>query len=118
MTESPTTGSNSLDLAFLALADPTRRAIIDRLVQHPASVSALAEPLGLSLPAIGHHLQALQRGGLIHSTKAGRVRTVSINAKAVANVERWIASRRRQLERRADRLQTFLATRREREGHR
>ena len=103
--------STTLDRAFLALADPTRRAIIDRLVREPSSVSALAEPLGLSLPAVGHHLRALERGGLIRSAKMGRVRTVSMNAKAVAAVERWVATRRRNLEQRADRLQGFLAAR-------
>ena len=60
---------------------------------------------------LGHHLRALERGGLIRSAKKGRVRSVSVNAKAVADVERWIASRRRNLERRLDRLQHFLATR-------
>jgi DNA-binding transcriptional ArsR family regulator len=110
--------SEQLDRAFMALADPTRRAILDQLIRRPSSVSALAEPMGLSLPAIGHHLQSLERSGLIRSAKSGRVRTISINATAMANVERWIASRRRHLERRLDRLQAFLAAGAEKRGHR
>lgn len=96
----------------MALADPTRRAIIDRLIREPCSVSALAEPMGLSLPAMGHHLRALEQGGLIQSEKAGRVRTVTLNPHAVIEVERWVTRRRRNLERRLDRLETFLAKRR------
>ena len=117
MNPSEVSQSERLDRAFLALADPTRRAIIDRLIRQPTAVSALAAPLGLSLPAIGHHLQTLERGGLIRSSKAGRVRTVSLNPKAVSNVERWIAVRRRHLERRLDLLQAFLDAR-EGQGHR
>jgi DNA-binding transcriptional ArsR family regulator len=118
MTRPAIAESTRLDRMFLALADPTRRAIIDRLIREPCSVSALAEPLRLSLPAMGHHLRTLEQGGLIRSAKVGRVRTVSINPRAVAEVERWVTSRRRNLERRLDRLQAFLATRRSKEGTR
>lgn len=111
MTRSPTGEAERLDRAFHALADPTRRAIVDRLIRRPSSVSALAEPMGLSLQAVGHHLRALERGGLIRSAKIGRVRSVSLNAKAVAAVEQWLAARRLNLERRVDRLEAFLATR-------
>lgn len=114
MTATATAESARLDRAFLALADPTRRAVLDRLIRAPCSVSALAEPMGLSLPAMGYHLRSLEHGGLIRSAKVGRVRTITINAKAVGEVERWVASRRRNLERRVDRLQAFLATRRTR----
>ena len=111
MAPAPVAESERLDRVFHALADPTRRAIVDRLIRRPCSVSALAEPMGLSLQALGHHLRALERGGLIRSAKKGRVRSVSVDARAVADVERWIASRRRNLERRLDRLEHFLATR-------
>src|SRR5688572_28532625 len=111
MTPTTRTETERLDRAFHAVADPTRRAIVDRLIRQPSSVSALAEPMGVSLQALGHHLRALERGGLIRSTKIGRVRSVTINAKAVAGVERWLAARRLNLERRVDRLETFLATR-------
>jgi DNA-binding transcriptional ArsR family regulator len=111
MARSTLADTERLDRAFRALADPTRRAIVDRLIRRPCSVSALAEPMDLSLQALGHHLRALERGGLIQSAKTGRVRNVSVNASAVVDVERWIASRRRNLERRLDRLQHFLATR-------
>jgi DNA-binding transcriptional ArsR family regulator len=111
MTRSPTAETERLDRAFHALADPTRRAIVDRLIRRPSSVSALAEPMGLSLQAVGHHLRALERGGLIRSAKIGRVRTVSLNAKAITAVEHWLAARRLNLERRVDRLEAFLATR-------
>ena len=105
MTRSPTGATERLDRAFHALADPTRRAIVDRLIRRPTSVSALAEPMGLSLQAVGHHLRALERGGLIQSSKVGRVRSVSINAKAVAAVEQWLAARRLNLARRVNRLE-------------
>jgi DNA-binding transcriptional ArsR family regulator len=116
MTRPGVAEAERLDRAFQALADPTRRAIIDRLIRRPCSVSALAEPMGLSLPALGHHLRALEQGGLIRTAKVGRVRTITINARALADVERWVASRRRNLERRIDRLQHYLASRKTGEG--
>jgi DNA-binding transcriptional ArsR family regulator len=94
---------------FHALADATRRQMIDRLIDGPASVSELAAPLPMSLPAVLQHLQVLEAGGLVRSHKAGRVRTCSIEPAALGAAERWIAQRRRTWEERLDRLGEFLA---------
>jgi DNA-binding transcriptional ArsR family regulator len=97
-----------LDLAFQALADPSRRAMVDRLVQGPATVSELAKPLAMSLPGVMQHLAVLEASGLVVSEKVGRVRTCRIEPKALTQAERWIAERRAQWERRLDRLGAFL----------
>ncbi len=99
-----------LDRAFQALADPTRRAMVERLTQGPASVSELKRPLAMSLPAVMQHLAVLETSGLIVSEKAGRVRTCRINPPALAEAERWIADRRLEWERRLDRLDEYLQT--------
>lgn len=99
----------SLDLIFHALADPSRRVLVERLSRGPASVSELAEPLEMSLPAVLQHLQLLESSGLVESEKAGRVRTCRINQKALKTAEQWIAKRRAGWERRFDRLGDFLA---------
>lgn len=98
----------TLDLAFQALADPSRRAMVDRLAQGPASVSELAKPLAMSLPAVMQHLQVLEASGLVVSEKIGRVRTCRIEPKALSEAEQWIAERRALWERRLDRLGQFL----------
>jgi DNA-binding transcriptional ArsR family regulator len=97
-----------LDRAFQALADPTRRAIVERLTQGPASVSELKRPLEMSLPAVMQHLGVLETSGLVVSEKAGRVRTCRINLPGLADAERWIADRRLEWERRLDRLDEYL----------
>ena len=99
----------ALDQVFHALADPARRAIVERLSRGPASVSQLAEPLPMSLPAVFRHLQVLEESGLIRSEKAGRVRTCRIEAAALGAAERWINERRACWERRLDRLGEYLA---------
>ena len=98
-----------LDPVFQALADPTRRAIVDRLSRGPASVSSLAAPFTMSLPAVMQHLQVLERSGLIRSEKVGRVRTCRIEPVAMQTAEQWIAERRATWERRFDRLGEYLA---------
>jgi DNA-binding transcriptional ArsR family regulator len=98
----------TLDLAFQALADPSRRAMVDRLAQGPASVSELAKPLAMSLPAVMQHLQVLEASGLVVSAKVGRVRTCRIEPKAFTQAEQWIAERRALWERRLNRLGQFL----------
>lgn len=100
--------SASLDRLFGALADPTRRAIIERLTEQPISVSALAEPLAMSLPAVLQHLQVLEASGLVRSEKVGRVRTCRVEPTALATVEQWVLARRTTWERRFDRLGAFL----------
>lgn len=99
----------SLDLMFQALADPTRRVMVERLCQGPASVSELAKPLAMSLPAVMQHLQMLEASGLVRSEKVGRVRTCRIEPTALRTAEQWIAERRTLWERRLDRLGDYLA---------
>ena len=99
-----------LDLMFQALADPARRSMVERLSRGPASVSQLAEPLAMSLPAVLQHLQVLEASGLVRSAKAGRVRTCRIQPAALRTAETWLTRRRAGWERRLDRLGEFLAT--------
>ena len=101
--------STPLDRVFQALADPTRRAVVERLSRGPASVSALAQPLAMSLPAVIQHLQALEASGLVRSEKIGRVRTCRIEPAALRGAEQWIAARQAAWERRLDRLGAYLA---------
>jgi DNA-binding transcriptional ArsR family regulator len=103
----------ALDGVFHALADPSRRSIVDRLSQGSASVSELAGPLPMSLPAVLQHLQVLEDSGLVRSKKVGRVRTCTIEVAALRPAERWIHERREGWERRLDRLGTYLAHRTE-----
>jgi len=91
--------SQLLDLMFQALADPSRRVMVERLSRGPASVSELAEPLEMSLPAVVQHLQLLEASGLVRSEKNGRVRTCRIEPRALGLAERWISMRRTSWER-------------------
>lgn len=101
--------STSLDGLFHALADPARRAMVERLCSGPATVSELAQPLALSLPAVVQHLHVLEATGLVRSTKKGRVRTCQIEPQALRQVEIWIHERRAIWEQRLDRLGDYLA---------
>ena len=101
--------SGSLDQVFQALADPTRRGIVERLVRGPASVSELSRPLVMSLPAVLQHLQALEAAGLVRSEKTGRVRTCRIEPAALRTAEAWITGQRTAWETRLDRLGDYLA---------
>lgn len=101
--------SAGLDRTFQALGDPTRLEMVDRLSRGPATVSALARPLAMSLPAVLQHLHVLEASGLVRSEKVGRVRTCRIEPAALRTAERWIARRRAGWERRLDRLGDFLA---------
>jgi DNA-binding transcriptional ArsR family regulator len=98
-----------VDRIFHALADPNRRVIVERLSRGPATVSELAQPLPMSLPAVVQHLQVLQVSGLVSSEKVGRVRTCRIEPAALRPAERWISARRSSWERRFDRLGEYLA---------
>jgi DNA-binding transcriptional ArsR family regulator len=98
----------SLDLLFQALAVPARRVMVERLSLGPASVTQLAKPLAMSLPAVVQHLHVLEASGLVRSEKAGRVRTCRINPAAFKTAENWIARRRADWERRLDRLAKHL----------
>jgi DNA-binding transcriptional ArsR family regulator len=96
--------NHSLDRVFHALSDSSRRAIVERLAGGPATVSALAEPLPISLPSVLQHLDVLQESGLVRSEKVGRVRTCTLEPAALHPVEHWIGQRRALWERRLDRL--------------
>jgi DNA-binding transcriptional ArsR family regulator len=97
-----------LDKTFGALADPARRAMVERLVQGPATVSELARPLPMSLPAVLLHLKVLEESGLVTSAKVGRVRTCRIDPKMLSQAEKWVSERRHMWERSLDRLGAFL----------
>lgn len=98
----------TLDQAFHALADPSRRSIVARLSEGPASVSELAEPLPISLPAVTQHLDVLRRSGLVLTEKVGRVRQCRLEARRLGEVERWIARHRTAWETRLDELGDVL----------
>jgi DNA-binding transcriptional ArsR family regulator len=102
--------SSDLDLLFHALADPARRAMVERLSRGPAPVSELARPLPMSLPAAMQHLGVLEAAGLVRSEKLGRVRTCAIESKALSQAEQWINARRVEWEHRLDRLGEYLET--------
>ena len=99
----------SLTLVFQALADPTRRLMVERLCRGPASVTELAKPFAMSLPAVVQHLQVLEASGLVRTEKVGRVRTCHIETAPLRSAEHWITERRTLWERRLDRLGAFLA---------
>jgi DNA-binding transcriptional ArsR family regulator len=101
--------SAPLDRVFQALADPSRRLMVERLARGPASVSELARPLAMSLAAVVQHVQVLEASGLVRSEKVGRVRTCAIEPAALRTAEQWIAERRTRWEHRLDRLGGFLA---------
>jgi DNA-binding transcriptional ArsR family regulator len=99
----------SVEVVFHALSDANRRAMIDRLLDGPASVSELARPLSISLPAVVQHLHVLEDSGVVRSHKVGRVRTCEIEPLALSAAEGWISERRAAWEARLDRLGEFLA---------
>lgn len=103
---------SGLDLVFHALTDPARRGMLERLSRGPATVSELAAPLPMSLPAVVQHLQVLEASGLVRSEKVGRVRTCRIEPQGLSPAEQWINQRRRTWERRLDRLGEYLAGKR------
>jgi DNA-binding transcriptional ArsR family regulator len=93
---------------FHALADGSRRAMIERLVRGPASVSELARPLDMSLPAVVQHLGVLEAAGIVTSDKVGRVRTYQLAVDALTPCGEWIVRQRLPAERRLDRLGDHL----------
>jgi DNA-binding transcriptional ArsR family regulator len=102
--------SIQLDRAFQALSDPVRRGMLSRLSRGPASVSELASPLPISLPAVLQHLKALEASGLVASEKKGRVRTVRVLPDALGAAESWLVERRREWEARLDRFGDYVST--------
>lgn len=106
-----------LDLAFQALSDPGRRAMVERLSRGPASVSELAEPLPMTLSAVAQHLKILEEAGLVSSRKTGRVRTCTLEIAAMTKVESWIAERKRFWNQQYDQLETYLSENSQEESH-
>jgi len=97
-----------LDRTFQALADKSRRTMVERLTLGPATVSELAEPLAMSLAAVLQHVQVLESCGLVKTEKVGRTRTCRIERSSMAAAEQWITDRRRGWEARLDRLGDIL----------
>jgi DNA-binding transcriptional ArsR family regulator len=102
--------SGELDLVFQALADPTRRVIVERLSLGSASVSDLAAGLPVTLSAVHQHLGVLETSGLVRSEKVGRVRTCHLELKMLDTAETWIEARKATWRRRLDRLDSYLAS--------
>jgi len=98
-----------LDAVLRALADPTRRAVVERLAQSPAIVSDLASPFGMALPSFLQHLRVLEDAGVVTSEKHGRVRTVSLRPGSLDVLHLWLAQQRTPAEHQADRLGIHLA---------
>ena len=98
-----------LDRVFHALGDPTRRAIVEKVSEAPASLSRLAEPLGITVAAVVQHVQILEESGLVRTEKVGRVRTCRIAPNGLDPLQKWIADRRSTWERRLDSLGDLLA---------
>jgi DNA-binding transcriptional ArsR family regulator len=105
--------SKRLDQVFQALADPTRRAVLQRLSAGAASTLELARPFDMALPSFTQHLKILEQFGLVKSRKSGRVRTYELSPKRLQAVEDWILDRRKLWERRLDQLDTYLLTMKE-----
>jgi DNA-binding transcriptional ArsR family regulator len=91
---SPTRRSVELDAVFHALADPTRRAVVERLIRGPASTSELARPFGMALPSFAEHLERLERSGLVTSKKVGRVRTYHLAPRRLTAASHWLDAQR------------------------
>ena len=98
----------TLNQTFHALSDASRRRMLERLADGPASVSELAAPLPMTLAAVVQHVQVLETGGLVTSRKRGRVRTCALRDDALAGAERWLGDRRTAWQRRLDRLGDVL----------
>jgi len=106
-------GADTLDAVFSALADPTRRAIVVRLAEGEASVSELAEPFDVSLPAVTKHLAVLERAGLLEHHKQGRVRRCRLVASPMRAADDWLSTYRVFWERRIDSLADHLKSTKE-----
>lgn len=102
--------ARSLDRAFTALADPTRRGILERLGRGDASISELAERFDMTLTGVQKHVRLLEEAGLVRSAKVGRVRTCSLGPRQLEDELDWITRHRRQVAARLDHLGAFLET--------
>lgn len=104
-----------VDEVFKALADPTRRGVLEHLGQRPASVTELAEPFDMALPSFVQHLRVLEKSGLVRSVKKGRVRTYQLVPARVKLAEHWLTRQRSLWERRLDQMDAYLLELKERE---
>jgi DNA-binding transcriptional ArsR family regulator len=102
-----------VDQVFIALADPTRRQVVERLVAGPAATSELAAPFAMALPSFTQHLGVLERAGLVTSSKRGRVRTYELVPDGLDVAGDWLAEQRGLWERRLDQLDDLLSTMKE-----
>ena len=100
--------SSDLDVVFAAVADSTRRGILERLGQRDASITELAESFGMTLTGMKKHVRVLEAAGLVQSEKVGRVRTCRLGPRRLADEAAWIAMYHRMLEARLDSLGEFL----------
>ena len=100
--------SVQLNRVFHALADPTRRAVLERLSSGPAAMSELAQPFKMALPSFAQHLDVLENCGLVRSRKSGRVRTYQLAPQSLKVAEHWMTAQRANWERRLDQLDNFL----------
>lgn len=100
----------AVDLVFSALANPTRRQVVERLSGSPASVSELAEPFDMALPSFLQHLRVLEDSGLVRSRKQGRVRTYRLNSRPLGIAEDWLDRQRCLWESRLDRFDAYVTT--------
>jgi DNA-binding transcriptional ArsR family regulator len=103
------TSPQTLDRVFHALADVSRRKMVDRLTRSPASVSELAKPLAMALPSVMKHLAVLEDGGIVVSEKVGRERTYRLVPEAFTPVEQWVAARKARWHQQLDQLERYLA---------
>jgi DNA-binding transcriptional ArsR family regulator len=108
--------SEQLNRIFQALADPTRRAVLERLSRGPAPTSELAQPFKMALPSFSQHLDVLEKCGLVRSRKTGRVRTYRLAPQPLTVAEHWMARQRAIWERRLDQLETYLTELKEENG--
>lgn len=99
---------SDVDEVFLALADPTRRAVIRRLGTGPASVGELAGDHAMALPSFMKHVRTLEATGIIRTAKSGRVRTCVLNRERLQLVDDWLAAERRSWEASTDRLEALV----------
>lgn len=102
--------TDQLSKVFAALADPTRREILSRLAQGPASVGAIAAPFTISAPAISQHIKVLERAGLVARTVQAQWRTLSLQPEPLDTASEWVAEQRREWNLRLDSLEAHLET--------
>jgi len=100
--------ARSIDGVFRALADPTRRHVLERLGRSPASASELAKPFDMALPSLMEHLKILEGYGLVRSAKTGRVRTYQLVPRRLQQAEDWLAKQRTLWTTRLDQLDSYL----------